>query len=127
MIDFLELTIGKGDRLCSARAVVDQETKTYLYELMPEAISENAYCYWIRKCWLNTNLTVFKDTKQGRKIKKLIRERKFKELSKCIDKIVFEKITFTQADKQIRFMVKEAAKEGYCKCQEDTRKQLGIK
>ena len=95
--------------------------------MIMDNISENKSCYWISKCVFGASLVVFKTTDEGKKITKLIEEKKSSTLmSNYLDNVVLKNINLAQVRAGLKYISETSYVRGQKNLQIDLKKLLNI-
>lgn len=109
-----------SDRLCSA-------TKVFEIDFNPHSIAQNSLSYWISLHDPNIGMKVYKDTKEGMHITKLIFEKCSAEtLYLYLFGLAMKRMAPERMIKILQDSVAEAEKEGYNSAKEELRNWLGV-
>jgi hypothetical protein len=113
------ITIGKGNKGCSAILCFQIEGE--------HCISENSVLYWIHDLIFNFSMTIFKDTKEGKKLKDYIDKKT--DLAKIIDylnTLVLRKIKLSDLQEEIEKVKSESYLLGKTDMKNEFRNLLGL-
>jgi hypothetical protein len=106
-----DIIIGKGCKGNSAIKVRDMINT-------PLHISENSVSYWISDAYLDTGLTIFKDTKEGLKLTEMLldktidEEKRDRRISVWMDALVIKRIKPAVLKRKIQNAIEHAFDEG---------------
>jgi len=113
------LVIGKGEKLTEAMLVVSLG--------LDHSISENSNSYWIGDAYLGVCLTIFKDTKEGIKLAKMIEEKKsIKQIYRWLDSVVLKHLPISKLKERIEAEKNRMFREGEKARGNDIANLLGI-
>ena len=116
-----DVVIGSGLRGNSAMVCFD------IGKCEKHGISENNSSYWISNCVLGLGCTIFKNTKEGKKITKMREEGKsLHQIQAFIDAIIMKKIKIEKIYRKIEELKRNSFREGKEKNQEEIRTALGL-
>ncbi len=100
-----DIIIGKGEKGCSAIRIFKIEGN--------HNISENRVSFWISNCFLDTGMTIFKDTKEGQQLSKMIESGKtLEQINKWLDLIVIKHLKPDRLKQFIDKVKKESYEQG---------------
>lgn len=108
-----EITIGKGDPLNSAVRCYECQIANLSNNLV--YISENRNCYWISDLIFDVRMKVFKDTTEGKRIAKLLKNpNKVSDpvLRDYLERLVIKHLPHSSLMRGILELQKEAFEEG---------------
>lgn len=111
------VTVGKGNRLYSAVHVSEIPGNHH--------ISHNETSFWIDCCVFGIEITIFKETKEGKKLQEMIKKgEKLKNIQDWIDCLILSKINAKKLMQLINRANKEAFDEGKKRKAEELREVL---
>lgn len=114
-----EIVIGKGDKGCTAIKVFSIEG--------PHGISENQVSYWIWPCLFDIHMTIFKDTKEGRKLQGMIESKTpLPKIDDWINKMVLSHIDHKLLLSKIKQANEKWFEAGKRAKAEEMRKVIGL-
>jgi hypothetical protein len=103
-------------------------TSIKVFDISVDNISENSLSYWITDCILDTGMTVYKDTPEGKKITQLIENKASKaKIQNYLDKIVLTKLSPMKLKAYIKREKEKSFEEGKRAKQEEIKDVLGIR
>lgn len=112
-----DVVIGTGDRRASAYHVFDIPGE--------HGISENDVSFWISDCFLDSSVTIFKNTKEGKELQSIIDQKKsLNEIQEWLDLLVLFNMDPTRLKQKIMLAVSDAKKKGRREKAEEFRKLL---
>jgi hypothetical protein len=113
------VVIGEGNKGCSA---------VHLFKIAGEhGISHNNVSYWIHDCMLGFDLTVFKNTDEGKTITEFVeREYNSKVIYKYCNSILLKYVEYEQAQTQIEHALNAAYNRGKTDKIQEILNVLGI-
>lgn len=114
-----DIIIGKGEKGTSAFKVFDIEGN--------ENISENKISYWISHCFLDTGVTIFKDTVEGQTLSNM-RQNKvgIERINQWLDELVIKKMKPEELMNKIKESQSEFYEKGKVDKQKEILKALGV-
>lgn len=114
-----DIIIGKGEKGTSACKVFDIEGN--------ENISENKLSYWISNCFLDTGMTIFKDTVEGQTLSNM-RQNKvgIERINQWLDELVVKKLKPKDLMSKIKESQSEFYEMGKAAKQEEIKRALGV-
>lgn len=112
-----DVVIGTGDRRASA---------VHVFELPGEHnISENKVSFWISDCFLDSGITIFKNTEEGKQLQLFIDQKKpLEEIQEWLDLLILSKIETTLLKQKIMLAISDAKKNGRREKAKEIRKVL---
>jgi len=114
-----DIIFGKGEKGCSAIVIFNVGN-------IKESISQNSVSYWITDCYLDTGMTVFKDSMEGKHLTRLIKEEDWKGISRYLDILVFRGLDIEVIKQKIKDFAQIKYNDGFRHCQEIIKGNLGI-
>jgi hypothetical protein len=115
---FDDIVIGKGE---SGTTAFNMNLKG-----VKSNISQNSVSYWITHCLLDIEMKIFKDTKEGDKLTKLIKNKKFNKIDVFLDILVLKNLTPKRLKEYIIESNEIHFKNGKKQAQKEMRTALGI-
>lgn len=114
-----DIIIGKGD---------GGVTTTHVFEIEGEhSISRNRVIYRISDCFLDTGMTIFRDTKEGKKLDEMIEKKvPLEEINEWLDLIVLRKLKPADVKTKIRELQRKSFDAGQDAKAKEIRSALGI-
>lgn len=89
-------------------------------------ISENDECFWVSRCICDLGGHIFKDTKEGQELSKLIDIGNRIKIQNFLDLVVLREITPGQLRKHIRNTMREEFERGRQDAKKEIRTVLGV-
>jgi len=113
-----DIIIGKGEKGNSSWGMNLKEVKA--------DISQNSRSYWISDCFLSMGMTIFKDSAEGKKLSKLIKDKKPNKIDDFLDTLVVDSLS----PKKLKECIKESNdkhfESGKRQARREMREALGI-
>ena len=101
-----DVIIGTGNKGNSATAL-------RAFGVYRSGISHNAVSYWISDCYLDTGVTIFKDTDEGKALSKLLAEnRPYPEVRDFLDDLVIRNLSPDKLKEKIGDAIEQARRDG---------------
>lgn len=118
-----DIIIGTGDKRCSASMCWNHKNPEWCH------VSENDISYWISMPYLfsNKRMTIYKNTKEGNKITKLLASGENVKLNEFLFKIFISKIKYDVIAELIKNAYKKGVIEGKESKQVELLKVLGLR
>lgn len=114
-----DVVIGSGTKGCAAVRVFDIGGE--------HAISQNSESYWISDLYLGTQMTIFKNTDEGRQLSQFVNEKAHIDTVRpWLDKIVFQNIDCEVLKGLINRAIEQAFQKGSSHRAEVIREALGL-
>lgn len=113
------LVIGSGEKLSGAMLVTSLG--------LDHHISENSNSYWIGDAYLGVFMTIYKDTKEGKKLAEMIKEKKsLKQINAWLDTVVLKYLPIAKLKERIEAEKTRMFKEGEEKRGRDIGRLIGV-
>jgi hypothetical protein len=114
-----DVIIGDGDKGCSATTVFAIRGEHH--------ISQNNVSYWISNCYLGLGMTIFKNTAEGKQLRKLIDEGvTLENILEYLDDVLITNLSKTKLKHAIAKELKRAFVQGEAAKSLEIRNALGI-
>jgi hypothetical protein len=108
--------IGEGDKGITAIKINEYDR-----------ISENKVSFWIFKCYLNTDLIIFKNTPEGIQLLNMITTKIYEgSVYNYLENLVIEKLTPEEIKKEIELLKQHYTEVGKQLKQKEIKSVLGI-
>jgi hypothetical protein len=115
-----DIIIGKGDKGCTAVVCFKIKGK--------HSISENSVSYWINNLIFDFGMTIFKDTKEGKKLTDMInKETHLQKILDYLNTIVLNKMKLSDLMRGIEKIENESYQKGKLDMKNEFRSLLGLK
>lgn len=115
---FNYLVIGSGEKLSGAMLVTSLG--------LDHHISENRNSYWIGDAYLGVYMTIYKNTKEGKKLAEMIKGKKsLKQINAWLDTVVLKNLPIAKLKERIEAEKSRMFKEGEDKRGHDIGRLIG--
>lgn len=102
-----DVIIGKGLTGCSAIKVFD------LPDCNHHHVSHNGISYWVSNCIMDFGITIFKDTPEGQKFTRMIKEKKpLGDIHEWLDGLIIRRVSPKQLHARIKQNLERSFLEG---------------
>ena len=113
-----DIIIGDGEKFNSAYGININGEQS--------GISENKSSYWISDAYLNLGLTIFKNTKEGKNLTKLIKQKNIKKIKHYLECLVIKNCSVEKLKDFIQEVIEKSFKNGKEASQKEVRIALGL-